>query len=70
MSQAPSTTNGAPEVVEARNPVVERKGPVERIINIRFEDGPSESDDSQVSEDEVRNLRTKLLSIRKRRQNE
>lgn len=47
MSQSPSS-NGAPELVEAHNPAVERKGPVERVINIQFIDGPSETDETQV----------------------
>ncbi|XP_069959465.1 uncharacterized protein [Cherax quadricarinatus] len=61
MSQSPSTNVG-PELVEARNPSVERKGPVERVINIQFEDGPRETDDSQVRTNSIPSLNQNITT--------
>lgn len=42
-------SNGDPGVTEARNTtLVERHGPVERVINITFEEGPAHTDETQV----------------------
>ncbi|XP_071528237.1 uncharacterized protein [Panulirus ornatus] len=63
MSQSPSSANGAPELVEAHNPAVERKGPVERVINIQFIDGPSETDDSQIHTNSLPRLSQSVQDI-------
>lgn len=42
-------SNGDPGMAEARNTtLVERHGPIERVINITFEEGPAHTDETQV----------------------
>lgn len=56
-------SNGDPGVAEARNTtLVERHGPVERVINITFEEGPAHTDETQVSI--IREIFTLLLDLR------